>query len=209
MARGGARLSNDPDIHIYYRWPVEGHVGWAQQPIFNMWALSMFDKRYVLELGCANGWYYREFYSHLADLRYVGVDISEDTISEAKRKCKIKNKAEFLVADILCDLPLEHEEVTNVFWYATMCMFSKKQRKNILSQIAKRLENKNGILSGSCEIKSDTEIQWKSYIGLFESEEELRNELGKYFKNILIVRPTSKKSLYFMASNGRLPFYNR
>lgn len=68
---------------------------------------------------------------------------------------------------------------------------------------------KNGILSGSCEIKSDTEIQWKYYIGLFESEEELRNELGKYFKNILIVRPTSKMSLYFMASNGRLPFYNR
>ena len=203
---GGTRLSNDPDIHVYYRWPAHGHVGWAMQPSFNMWALLAFDKRTVLELGCANGWYYREFYSRLDNLYYVGCDISQDTIAEANRKCKTKDNALFVTADILKDMPLKGEDVTNVFWYASMCMFTKEQRNNILIQIKNRLDSKNGILSGSCEIKSKTEMQWSYYIGLLESEDDLRDELNEYFENILIVHTTDKKSLFFMASNGKLPF---
>ena len=207
---GRKRLSNDPDIHLYYRWPVEGHLGWMEQAMFNIFALQMFEKRKVLELGCANGWYYREFYSNICNLSYTGCDLNSDTIDEAIRKCKrskLRN-ASFVVADISKEMPLENENLSNVFWYASMCMFTKEQRADILLEIAKRLKNSAGILSGSCEIKSLYDDQWSYYVGLLESEEELKNELNGFFRNVFIIRSSGKNSVFFMASDGNLPFYN-
>ena len=206
---GVNRLFNDQDITVFYRWPEEGNIAWAEQPSFNIHALLMFEEREVLELCCANGWYYRNFYANISNMSYTGCDFSEEAIDEAKKQAKKmdSNKCTFLVADILSQMPLADRKLTNVFWFASICMFTKEQRKKIFQEIALRLKDKGGILSGSCEIKSNNGIQWEYYVGLFEDEVELRNELILYFKNVLVTRINSR-TYYFMASDSKLPFYN-
>ncbi len=207
---GSIRLYNDPDINVFYRWSQNGHITWAEQSTFNIQALLMFEHRSVLELCCGNGWYYRNFYSKLNNISYIGCDLSEEAISEANKKTiKCNSDVSFFVADICTDMALMNDSLTNVFWFSSMCMFTKEQRRKILLDISKKLKEKNGILSGSCEIKSFNEEQWIYYIGLFEDENELRSELGQFFYNIFITKISDKKTLYFMASDGNLPFYNR
>lgn len=35
-SEGGVRLSNDPDINLYYRWPTAGSIIWAEVASFNI-----------------------------------------------------------------------------------------------------------------------------------------------------------------------------
>ncbi len=212
---GGERLSNDPDIHVNWRWPISGSTIWAEVPSFNIQALLKFENRKVLELGCANGWYYREFYSNISNVDYTGCDLSEDTISEAIRKVNLKSKKskkilnhKFLVADMLEEMPCKNEDMTNIFWFASMCMFTEENRKSIFENISIRLKNERGILSGSGVIKDESDQQWSYYIGLLYSKEALRTELLRFFKNVYITDTSSKNLVFYMASDGELPFYN-
>lgn len=214
-SEGGVRLSNDPDIHLYYRWPLTGNTIWAEVPCFNIHALLQFPERIVLELGCANGWYYREFYSGIDKLKYIGCDLAEDTINEAEKKLIKKEKsikkkfdANFLVADICKNMPMKGEQLTNIFWFASMCMFTREQREGIFFQITERLKEKKGILSGSAVLKDINSKQWNYYIGLFENEDDLRDELGCYFNNVFITKTSEKNLIFYMASDGKLPFTN-
>lgn len=212
---GSTRLSNVHDISLYYRWPTTGMSFWAEVPCFSFHAMRMFQENNILELGCANGWHLREFYCKWDNLRYLGVDLSETTIAEANRKLKKKEdiigrkiNASFVVGNMLTDLTLYDMNATNVFWYASINMFSSQERKEILSCIAKCLNVKKGILSGSADLKNPKEQPWEYYVGLYSDEAELREELELFFKNVYIT-PNPKSSLrFFMASNGDLPFYN-
>lgn len=212
---GGTRLSNDPDIDVYYRWPRQGSVVWAEIPAFCIQALLMFSNRKVLDLGCANGWYYREFYSNIDNLTYIGCDLSDDVINEAKKKLKKieKNKrknlnATFVVADMTKNMPCEQDDLTNVFWFASMCMFTKEQRKDLLLLIKNKMKKHKGILSGSAMQKEENKYQWQYYISLYDSKEQLYEELKVHFKNVYITHNSTKNSLFFMASDGKLPFYS-
>lgn len=212
---GVTRLSNDHDISLYYQWPSTGISFWAEVPCFSFHAMRMFKENNVLELGCANGWYLREFYFKYANLKYLGVDLSESTICEANRKLKKKEHsigrkidASFVVGNMLTDLSLYDIKATNVFWYASINMFSSQERKKILSCIAKCLNERNGILSGNADLKNPEEQQWELYVGLYTDESELRAELGLFFKNVYIAPNKKSSLLFFMASNGDLPFYN-
>lgn len=215
---GGIRLSTDHDIDVYFRWPAIGSIAWAEVASFNIQAMLQFSGGVrILDLGCANGWYYREFYSHLNNIEYVGCDLDGDIIDEAntalKKKIKQTKKsynAKFLVANI-CDestMPKNSNGFTNIFWYDVMCMFTKEQRKKIFLQIVEYLDKNNGILSGSAVIKNDAIAQWSHYVGLFNHEDDLRGELSQYFKNVYITRYSDENSRFFMASNGKLPCQN-
>lgn len=134
---GQLRMSCDLDIDLYARWPSGGDVLWMMVPCINILALDLFKKRIVLEIGCANGWAYRNIYSKLRNVSYCGFDISKEAINEGKRKLKIKVKrqgckldARFIVADAVDDMPKGN--FTHVFWYASICMFEKEKKiKNI------------------------------------------------------------------------------
>lgn len=216
---GGDRLYEDPDIDVFYRWKdcKWYKLFWTEQPSFNAMALSMFEQQNVLELCCGYGWYYLNFYAAYENLKYTGCDISNEGIKEGKRRLKILEKkyrkenklinANFMVADITCEMPLENESVTNVFWYSSMYMFEVEQRREILIQIKKRL-GKEGILSGSVVVKTKDTKEWRYAIALVESEEELRRELHEHFHNIYITRMSNDRRLYYMASDGKLPCYN-
>lgn len=212
---GDIRLSNDPDINVNYRWPVDGNIIWAEVPCFSIQAMLPFKEKNILELGCANGWYYREFYSNLNNVNYIGCDLSEETIKEANVKLAIKEKknkksynAHFMVADMCLDMPKSNKGFTNVLWFASMCMFTKEQRSRIFLQIVDRLDGEKGILSGSGVVRDKNRKQWGYYIGLLDSEEALREELAEYFENIYISKNSTNDVLFFMASNGTLPCYN-
>lgn len=144
--------------------------------------------------------------------------MAQDIIKEANDKLKRKMKklkrtykADFVVSDMCKEdtMPKSADGFTNVFWFASICMFTKEQRKNIFTQIIAYLDKNNGILSGSAVIKNNAIIQWTHYIGLFDDENELREELSQYFKNIYITRNSDENSRFFMASNGELPCYNK
>lgn len=217
MEGGTARPSNDHDISLYYRWQLDGCDFWNKVAAFSNWAISMFDKNVILELGCANGWYLREFYFKYTDLQYVGYDLSSYTIGEAKRKLKQKERligrkinASFKVKNILSDEYIYEIDATCVFWYASMCMFEKGDRSIIIRNIAKSLKKNKGIFCGSADVEIKGRQQWEQYIGLYHSDEELYEELKRFFKNVYISpRKETSDLIMFMASDGELPFYNK
>lgn len=213
---GQERLSEDHDISLYYRWPKEGASFWAVQPCFNFAAMKMFEENTVIELGCGNGWFLRNFYCNYTKLKYYGYDLSEDIILEAQRKLIFEEnerkrhiEAFFTVADIAEDTTIYDKDTTNIFWYATINMFDKTTREKIMHYCAQSLSARGGILSGSADIKMEGIQQWDRYIGLYKDEAELREELEKYFMYVYI-SPNSKNGSMrlFMASNNELPYYN-
>ena len=206
---GRLRLSLDHDISLFYKWQI-GKFKWLKIPSFSLFALDMFKDKKVLELCCANGWFYREIYSNYRDLEYCGVDFSEDTIKEAKRKVKNKEKRlgrklnpDFRVADITKGIP--EGEYTNVFWYSAMSLFDEENRNKILKQIAERLDFHKGILSGNAAIRVNGEESW--FKSAYNNKEELKNELLKYFQDVVLVNAMSEDSIFFMATNGNLKEY--
>lgn len=213
---GVYRLSEDHDISLYYRWPRGESDFWAVQPSFNSAALKMFEENNVIELGCGNGWFLRNFYCNYAKLKYYGYDLSEDIIMEAKRKLSLEEKrrkrnieAVFAVADIAEDITVYDEDTTNIFWYASINMFDKTTREKIMYYCSKSLSARGGILSGSADVVVRGMEQWDKYISLYEDEEELRTELEKYFMYVYISPNKQNGAMrLFMASNAALPYYN-
>ena len=211
------RPSNDHDISVFYRWGKNGHLSWAFQPMFCRSAMLLFGKKVIIELGCGNGWYYREIYYWMKDVTYYGYDLNEYNIEDAKKmlarkekECGRKSDATFEVKNILTDEEIFNVDATHVFFFATLNMFTQDDRKKILNNIHKALKFNNGIFCGNGGVVLDGVQQWDKFIGLSRNEEEFINELQAFFKNVYVFpREKNDETIYFMASDGELPFYNK
>lgn len=210
------RPSNDYDIAVNYRWGINGDTYWALQSSFCRYALSLFNNRKVIELCCANGWMYREIYYWYDNLIYYGYDLNKDNIEEATRKllrkekkCKRKANAVFDKKNILKDVEIYEVDATHVFFFAALSMFSQRDRRIIINCISKALKKNRGIFCGNAGVVLEGQKQWDLFIGLYKNDAEVRDELELFFSNVYIMpRTEGDETVYFMASDGELPFYN-
>lgn len=71
------------ECELYYRLREYGSFGFGTIAVFNLRAIHQFEKPYVLDLGCADGFYYNYYYSKIKGLEYVGCDIDTYAIAKA------------------------------------------------------------------------------------------------------------------------------
>lgn len=198
-------LSYNHDNDIFYRFKENGFFGWGLIATLNERAIDCFDEPYILDLGCADGFYYRRFLSHKKGLKYIGCNLDKKSVCKAQRYMEThEGDASFLCLDFVNNMPIpaQTDSFTNVFWYASMHMFEDETQKCILKNIKFRLGN-NGILSGSVSIKN---TGWKYCINAMNNEEELFDLLNRYFNHVWVYHDRDMASeVYFMASQKELP----
>lgn len=198
-------LSFNHDNDLFYRFPKYGMFGWGLIAALNLRTIYCFEKPYVLDLGCADGFYYRRFYSHIKSLKYIGCDIDKDSLEYINRYKKDNQcDAEFLYMDFVENMPrpIGESEFTNIFWYASMHMFDDTTQKNILQNIKTRLGN-SGILSGSVSIRKN---DWKYCINPLDSEEQVMELLKKYFNHVYVYHDAGMgDDAIFLASQSNIP----
>lgn len=199
-------LSFNHDNDLFYRFPKYGMFGWGLIAAINLRAIYCFEKPYVLDLGCADGFYYRRFYSHIKNLKYIGCDIDKDSLEYISRYQKNNQcEAEFLYMDFVDNMPqpLSEDKFTNIFWYASMHMFDDATQNNILQNIKMRLGNE-GILSGSVNIRKN---DWKYCINPLDGEECVKELLKKYFNYVYVYHDAGMgDDAIFLAGQSHIPF---
>ena len=203
-------LSHDHNIDIYYRFPKWGIFDWGENAILNSRAIYQFNKPSVLELGCADAFYFFKFYSFIDGIRYMGCDMDVEKIEWAREHYN-KSNATFIVCDFVNEMPYMQglERFTNILWNDSIQMFDEQEKDLIMNNIKNRLAE-NGILSGSASIAREDElITWKYCKYPFRTREQVEKFLSKYFKNVFVYTDNGMKSrALFMASDSELPFNN-
>lgn len=199
-------LSYNHDNDLFYRFLKYGIFGWGLIASLNLRAIYCFKEPYVLDLGCADGFYYRRFYSHVKNLKYIGCDIDKETLDYINRyKKDYQCDAEFLCLDFTENMPqpVDENKFTNIFWYASMHMFDDTTQKKILQSIKTRLGNR-GILSGSVSIRKN---DWKYCINPLDSEEHVIELLEKYFRHVYVYHDAGMgDDAIFLASQSNILF---
>lgn len=200
---GAVSFNHDNDL--FYRFPKYGLFGWGLIASLNLRTLYCFKKPYILDLGCSDGFYYRRFYSHIKNLKYVGCDLDRDALGYINRYKKNNPcDAEFLCLDFTENMPqpVDENRFTNIFWYASMHMFDDETQKNILQNIKTRLGD-DGILSGSVGIRRN---DWKYCINPLNSEEQVMELLKKYFEHVYVYHDAGMgDDAIFLASQSSIP----
>jgi len=198
-------LSYNHDNDIFYRFLDSGSFGWGFIASLNLRTIYCFGNPYILDLGCADGFYYRRFLSKLDNVNYIGCDLDSYAIQKAQKYVVEHNcDASFLCLDFVNNMPVpnQQEYFTNIFWYSSMQMFEDETQKVILTEIKNRLGNE-GILCGSVSIKS---TGWKYCINSMENEEQVYNLLKQYFKHVWVYSDCGMgNDACFMASQKELP----
>lgn len=202
---GEQPLSHNHDVDLYSRFPKFGIFDWGEIATFNLRAIYQFKKKYILDLGCADGFYYKRFYSFIKDVKYVGVDSDAKNIENAKvydsTTCK------FICSDFIKEYPFADlpEYYTNVICNSTMQMFNDDELTLLLYNIKNSLTDE-GIFSGTASLKTEIE-GWKYCINPFNSVEELSQLLHKFFTNVFVYNDDGMPGrIMFMASEKQLPF---
>lgn len=198
-------LSFNHDNDLFYRFPKYGMFGWGLIASLNLRAIYCFKRPYVLDLGCADGFYYRRFYTHVKNLKYVGCDTDQDSLEYINRYKKNNPcNAEFLYSDFAENMPwpVDENRFTNIFWYASMHVFDDETQKNILQNIKDRLGD-DGILSGSVSIKKN---DWKYCINPLDNEKQVMKLLKEYFNHVYVYHDAGMgDDAVFLASQGNMP----
>ncbi len=196
------------ECEMHYRFYEYGSFGFGTIAVFNMRAIYEFENPYVLDLGCADGFYYKYFYSKIPHMHYVGCDLDEYSIQKAQN---FKDKqSEFIVADFLKDMPKADKNkcFTNILWNESFQMFNTQSQRIILSEIKKRLDN-SGVLSGTAYVKNGKEKDWKYCINAIDNTSELRELLESYFENVFVYNDLGmNRMVVFIASDAKIPFSN-
>lgn len=208
---GRRPYSFNHEIDIYFRLKNDGNFHWGEIASFNVKAIHMYESPYVLELGCGDGFYADYFYKWIPNLKYVGCDLDELGISDARERLKEVSNFSFISGDFLKNMPLDNCALTNVIMCETINMFSKEEQEEIIDGVAERLREKKGIFSGTAVLYDKKNPQWEYYIGLYEEPKELRELLETRFSNVLLYtrKNMPDNAIFFMASDGSLPFYNK
>ena len=201
-------LSYNLECELFYRFHKYGSFGYGIIAVYNLRAIYQFEKPYVLDLGCADGFYYKYFYSKVKNIKYIGCDIDDYSIEKAKLNNINNPSAEFIVRDFCKMMPEPKEErcFTNIFWNESIQMFESVKQREILTEIKKRIGDK-GVLSGTAHLEDVTQQEWKYCINAFKNVKQIKELLEAYFKNVFVYNDLGmNRTAVFMASDSRLFF---
>lgn len=159
------------------------------------------DKR-VLDICCGDGSVAALFLSPLAK-HVLGVDFDPDAIAAAQKRWAEHSNCEFRTMDIRkLDLPKGSFDVCT--WDAALEHFTQVEMDQIFNSI-KSLLTKDGLLHGST-IKRQDSVSHHDHEYEFDSVEELRQFLTRYFRNVSVwerVHP-DRVNYYFHCSDSAL-----
>ena len=192
----------DHHIDLYAQFLDLRNSQWLERGVFGGLTLNGGT---VLELACGDGFNARNFYS-LRSKHVTACDFDPRAIKTAKLKNKAPNVT-FLLADIRHTMP--KGDFDTVIWDTAIEHFTQEEINLILQNIKRRLQARNGILSGHTIVEKESgEKSLSHHEYEFKSKEELKQFLEPYFKNVKVFETIfpDRHNLYFWASDGEVPF---
>lgn len=195
----------DHRMDLYYQWPVNRVPFWLERGCYNLLALKMFEKAYVLELCCGDGFNAKHFYASSCK-KIVCCDFDKEAIALAKKSNTDKN-IEYIEADIRYNIPIREGGFTNIIWDAAIEHFTEEEIEKLMHNIKSRLTS-NGILSGYTITRKEGGKQLEQHEYEFKNMDDLKRFLTPYFSNVYVFETIyeERRNLYFYASDGLLPF---
>lgn len=196
-----APLFYDHEITLL-RWAINKIQGlsWLDRGYNNLIYIRQFEKPIILELGCGNGFYTKKFYAIVSDAKVYACDFEKSALRRAEYD-KPENVT-FIYADITNNMPII-DGVTNIIWDACINFFTTEVQEKLLKQIADRLDETGGVLSGSGVLTDDRKM-WREYDHLFQSEDEVKDLMLKYFKYVRVYKGQKgdESTIFFAATNS-------
>lgn len=184
--------------------PKEPH--WMERCIYSLMAIKNFKEPVLLELCCGNGFNTKYFYSTSCK-SICACDFDKEAISYAEKYNASHNISyqRFDIKEAIPHLDRGGRNFTNVVWDASLIYFNTKELEKIIEEIKVILENSNGILSGMVTAGNHEGDTIRS---MFKNKEDVRKLLTPFFGyvNVWEIPYNSRINIYFMASNGPLPF---
>jgi ubiquinone/menaquinone biosynthesis C-methylase UbiE len=192
----------DHHIDLFYSWQKSKNSLWVERGVFGNLAIKRGGK--TLELACGDGFNSRNFYSYISD-SVLSVDFDKNAIKTAKRKNKTEN-VKYILADIRTNMP--EGSFDNIVWDAAIEHFTENEIDHIMQNIKRRLQEKNGILSGYTIVERTGGKSLSQHEYEFKNMADLRRFFVPYFKNIIVFETIfpERHNLYFWASDGVIPF---
>ena len=194
----------DHQIDLFYQWQKNRISFWLERGVFGSVALKR--KGDVLELACGDGFNARNFYSGLAS-KVLACDFDKSAISLAKRKNPAANVT-YVLADIRNNMP--SGEYDNVIWDGAIEHFTPEEILVIVPNIKRRLKS-DGILSGYTIVGNQNNKSLAQHEYEFKSMADLKKFFTPHFKNVIVFETIfpQRHNLYFLASDGILPFSDK
>lgn len=198
----------DHDIDLYYQWPATNNPHWLERGVYNLLAIKQFAHPALIELCCGEGFNSTRFYATSCDQVWA-CDFDPAAIKQARRKYGFPNVT-FEVADIRDGIPatIGATTPTNVIWDTAIEHFTPAEIDAIMQRIHEVLTPTQGILSGHTITKNGDRKGIEQHEYEFENMDDLKRFFTPYFKNVMVWETVYKDrhNLYFMASDGVLPF---
>lgn len=187
---------------LYYQFPIGNNSHWIERGVFSNFVIK--NNANVLELCCGDGFFAHHFYATKAR-KVTSLDFDEGAILSAQKNYGSNKKLNFIKADIRKEIP--KSKYDNIVWDAAIEHFTEDEISNILSTIKSSL-NENGVLSGQTIKNNGIEKQLEHHEKEFESKEEIKILLEKFFKHVVVLETvhTDRHNFYFFASDEFLPF---
>lgn len=140
--------------------------------------------------------------------KFGGGDFDNIAIHEAIKKHSACNIT-FEVADIRKNIPVTIDGMspTNVIWDTAIEHFTEDEIDSIMKRIKEVLTDKKGIISGHTIVERE-EKSLEQHEYEFKNKEDLKRFFVPYFNNVIVWETVyqDRHNLYFMASDGQLPF---
>lgn len=188
----------DHYLEVYYMWSRTRVPLGVERGTLGLLAVRPGAR--VLELCCGDGFYSHFFYSGRAR-EVLAVDIDPAAIASARSNYNAPN-VRYEVVDIVRALP--DGEFDNVVWDSALEYFTADELAGLLKGISTRLAP-GGVLSGHVIIQKDFN-EGQKYA--FTSKEDFLSLVRPCFPNIRTFETlhNGRRSLYFYAGSGALPF---
>ncbi|API58853.1 hypothetical protein BSL82_05630 [Tardibacter chloracetimidivorans] len=192
----------DTYLAQHYEWPAKRTSWLWDRGVYSV--LGMPAGANVLEICCGGGFFTRNFYSGRA-AHVTACDFDPTAIRHANRFNRAPN-----VRYELCDIRerLPAGQYDHIIWDAAIEHFTEDEMAAIMGRI-KAAMNPGAILSGyTIKERDDGGEQHHEHEYEFKSLEDMTRVFKPYFKNVLAFETAypERHNLYFMASDGVLPF---
>lgn len=192
----------DTYLAQHYEWPAKGTPWLWDRGVYS--TLGMPDGARVLEICCGGGFFTRHFYAGRAS-HVTAVDFDPTAIKHARRYNAAPN-----IRYELCDIRerLPGGKYDHIIWDAAIEHFTEEEMTLIMQRIKDRM-TPGAILSGyTIQEREDGGEQHHEHEYEFKSLDDMVRVFKGHFKNVLAFETSypERHNLYFMASDGVLPF---